>query len=366
MQLKLAVIHLLEKDANSTEAETTIRDSLLDVNKTPIQSLVQGVVNLFGKADNALLYGQFMDNKREGEFPSHFAGYVSSTRKQQDFLKLSAVAMEELRTQSEKETLATGGYILFAEYEEQGIDFLLVTMIKHRAGIQLDKNFEPISIEQLDMSKIHQAARINCEKFAQWKRKFETNNTLAEDEDNTYLSFVNRKAANETAGYFIEALGCSKGISSARATMNALHATSRYLKNNKLDEYSGRAKRALTEYMYAREEGLPMTLDELYGVVMKQIPVEKHQHLQGYKEYLNGEEGKVPSKFEVSRATLKPKIRISGGSDELGWHVNFEKGKLGSNENSKVFFNSEKTTLTFSGLPGDMVEAIKKELALKG
>jgi len=241
MQLELAVIHSLEKDANSIGSTTTIIPNLLDVKKKPIQSLVQSVVNLFGKTDNALLYGQFKDNRREGEFPSSFSRYVDAGHSNDGFHELTTVAMAELEGLAKDEIFATGGYILFAKYEESNVDFLLIAMIKYRSGFQLDENFEPKDIEELDMSKLHQAARINFSKYQSWRTKIEAKELLAEDEDNTYLSFVNRRASNDTAGYFIEALGCSKGISSARATSNALSATNRYLKDTQIQFRSATA-----------------------------------------------------------------------------------------------------------------------------
>ncbi len=366
MQLELAVIHSLEKKANSTDCSSIIIPKLLDVKKKPIQSLVQGVVNLFGKADNALLYGQFKDNRREGEFPSGFSSYVDAGHSDNGFHALTAVAMAELEALAKEEIFATGGYILFAAYKESNVDFLLIAMIKHRSGFQLDANLEPKDILELDMSKLHQSARINFSKYQSWRTKVNAKELLDEDEDNTYLSFVNRRASNDAAGYFIEALGCSKGISSARATTNALTATKRYLKDNKLGDYAARVKRRLEEFMYSRDAGLPVTLDDLLFEVSKLIPVEKHKSLENYKAYLNGEEGKVPATFEVSRKALKAKIRISGGSDELGWHVDFDRNKLGTNDNAKVYFDSSKKTLTLSQLPADMIAAITEELSVKG
>jgi hypothetical protein len=58
-------------------------------------------------------------------------------------------------------------------------------------------------------------------------------------------------------------------------------------------------------------------------------------------------------------------MRISGGSDELGWHVDFDRSKLGSNENAKVFFDSSKNTLTLSQLPEEMIASINEELKVK-
>lgn len=366
MQLEMAVIHSLEKETNSTVTSTTIIPSLLDVKKKPIQSLVQGVVNLFGKADNALLYGQFKDNRREGEFPSGFSSYVDAGHGNDGFHKLTTVAMAELEELAKDEIFATGGYILFAVYKELNIDFLLIAMIKHRSGFQLDANLEPKDIEEVDMSKLHQSARINFSKYQDWRAKVAKKELLAEDEDNTYLSFVNRRASDGAAGYFIEALGCSKGISSARATSNALSATKRYLKDNKLGDYAAKAKRKLEEFMYSRDIELPVSLDDLYFEVTKLIPTEKHKSLENYKSYLNSEEGKVPATFEVNRKALKSKIRISGGSDELGWHVDFDRSKLGSNENAKVYFDANKKTLTLSQLPSEMIDTISEELRVEG
>lgn len=69
--------------------------------------------------------------------------------------------MDQLVEQVGNRTLSTGGHILCAQYTSGAPDFFLVASTKERGGIQLDENYVPKEIQEVDLKTVQQTARIN-------------------------------------------------------------------------------------------------------------------------------------------------------------------------------------------------------------
>src|SRR3546814_20784090 len=78
---------------------------------------------------------------------------------------MSKVAMEELRGKASQESFATGGHVCFFVYRIRTSSFLLVAMVKERGGMVLSAALEPTEITEIDLSKLHQAARVNLDRY---------------------------------------------------------------------------------------------------------------------------------------------------------------------------------------------------------
>ncbi|EJR6406179.1 nucleoid-associated protein [Salmonella enterica] len=62
-------------------------------------------------------------------------------------------------------------------------------------------------LEQLDLTKINQAARINFDKFLKYQ-----NSSVIDKQDLSYLSFISTTTQKTASGYFILALGATKEL----------------------------------------------------------------------------------------------------------------------------------------------------------
>lgn len=364
LTLNHAVIHSFTKEAHTSEIRAITKKKLvLDIDNPAVFSLVTGVNSLLGKTGNILSYGQFGDDMRQGPFPHAFDGFVRAQVTDPLFLDLSHLAVQELAAEAQKENLATGGHILVAGYESEQKPFFLVAMIKERGGIQLDKDYVPIEINEVDLSKVYQAARISVSRYLEVVAL--PDEVLGPDdipEDRTYLAFLGQGTHNQASGYFVKALGCTKGVASSRATSNVIKAVNDFFSSPLLKPHRAKARFAVEGYL---QQQLTVKKDALLIDIAHcatSVLVEKQgDHLELLKEFLNSEKVKVPAAFPVHATTLKKSTKIKAESAK-GWSTQFDRRLLGNTDRAEVFFDAKNQTLTFTGLDEATVKNLQDEL----
>jgi len=362
--VKHAVIHSFTKKAHSNDlVDVTKKQKVLDIDKPAVVALINGVNGLLGKPGNILSYGQFGDNMRQGKFPTAFADFVSPEIKNSVFLNLSHLVVDELVEQALKELLATGGRILVTAYESDSRPFFLVAMIKERGGIVLDDDYVPIEIVEVDLSKVYQAARISITRYKEVIKL--PDEVLGPDdvaEDRTYLAFLGQGTHNQASGYFVEALGCTKGIASSRATNNVLKAVTEFFSTPELKPYRSKAKFAVEAYLQRQlDTSSDAVLVDIAHGATSVLQDKQADHVESFKEYLNSDKVKIPAVFAVHAATLKKSTKIKAESKN-GWTAQFDRRLLGNTQGADVYFDEGNKSLTFKGLDDNAIEEIQKEL----
>lgn len=367
--LKSAVIHSLEKDAH--DATTTVRHARapLDVKDRMVLQLARQLAELVGKDGNAVLWGQFAAANREGNFPGAVRTLMSEELATSIFMKLSEITMEELREQAEKKSGATGGHIFFGQYQTNGSEFLLVAMIKQKGAITLSADLRPTEIQEIDMSKLHQAARINLARYGEHLSAGTADGGAVQapaesPEEKTYLCFVNRRGREEVADYFVDALGCVKGTSSSQLTTKLLRSVKQYVRN--LPDIAGahtEIKQGVVDYMQSLEQGQNVKLDEVVHAAKAKVHPTQAQQLDGLKQFLNSEQCQIPDEFPLSRQALKPHIRIN--ARRPNWGLWFETGIVGIAD-SELLYDANQKRLTLTDLPSDTIGSIEAALRARG
>ncbi|RUL68721.1 nucleoid-associated protein [Dyella choica] len=367
--LKNAVIHSLEKDAH--DSMTTIRHApaTLDVNDRMVVQLARQLAELVGKDGNAVLWGQFAAANRQGEFPASARALMAGNFESSAFMSLSKAAMEELRSQAERKTGATGGHIFFGQYRTNGSEFLLVAMIKQKGAITLSPDLRPTEIKEIDMSKLHQAARINLTRYG---LHLEDNGNDPVDgvtppilfDEKTYLCFVNRRGREEVADYFVDALGCVKGTSSSQLTNKLLKSVKQYVRDvPEIADTFVEVKQGVVDYLQALPENHPVKLDEVIYAARARVDPIRAAHFNMLKEFLNSEECQIPDEFQLSRQALRAHIRIS--AKKPNWGLWFETGVVGVT-NAELLYDPHQKTLTLTDLPTETVNSVESALRARG
>lgn len=379
-ELKHAVIHSFEKEQHSTEVDprTIVIKPLFDVSLPTVQSLVSGIHTILGKPGNNVAWGQFVSSGREGKFPAAASDFVSLDSAVA-FENLTRVALGELVDQAKQETLATGGHTLFASYIFNSVSFLLIANIKQRNGLRLGDDYVPIESVDIDMSKVQQAARINMARLSEAINPTDEpestevgNDSSGAPIDKTYLCFVSKGRDSEASAYFINALGCTPGIASSRATNNAIDAVEDFfLEVESLKRYALQAKENVIAYLQKKLEDVSdgtgngkATLRGVQQAAASAIPAERAdliEALDNLAEHLNNEKNQIPEEFSVNSQALNKKIKIKGISHR--WSVQFERGALGTTANSAVWYNKAEGKLILSELPEKLIKIIEAELS---
>lgn len=206
VQLNYAVVHELVKESGTPKAKVVLAQTLLGAENPVVVDLVAQLVGLIGQQENIVHYGVFRDDAASTRVPSIVKSYcMDAERTSEGFLSLTNDCMTALCDRAGSQNLATGGYLLFADYANTGRRFLLVAMIKQRSGITM-QGLMPTSITELDLSKLHQVARVAFDRLRQYEE------AAAERQDTTYVAFVSPKGNRQSADYFVEALGVSRGL----------------------------------------------------------------------------------------------------------------------------------------------------------
>ncbi|WP_184553767.1 nucleoid-associated protein [Xanthomonas arboricola] len=367
--LRFAIIHSLDRENPRDEFGLHLREDVLDRTNEHVISLAQQLVSLVGREGSAVTYGRFRDDRREGPFPAAVERMATASD-EQSFIAMSKTAMEQLKQRADDENFATGGIVCFVSYQMDAVDYLLVAMIKERDALTLTAEFVPESVSEIDLTKLHQAAKVNIPKYL-GALKITGQNQVAdseaideeadnEDPNNTYLSFVNKNSRTEVATYFVEALGCERSLSSSKATARAVTAVTKYVASiAETRHLQSKARQDIIEYLSGQPDGAIVTIDRIARVVEHAVGPRLSEHLMHMREALNGDKFRIPEEFKLHSRALLKYTQIVGKAHN--WQIKFEIGAL-DREDSDIVYNEEEGTLTLRNLPEDLISKIDNEL----
>jgi nucleoid-associated protein len=367
MRVVQSVIHGFEKEQHMPVGQVIKRDTVLDPALESVATLVTGIAKLMGQRTISQNWGHFNTANRGGVFPLSFADSVAELSQPQSFLGLTHIAIDELVGQANERGFSTGGLILFAIYEGDDSTLrLLIAMIKQRMGITLDQNYVPVGVTEVDMTKLHQAAQINISKYIDVAAKHDIQAGVDDgdddEDDSNYLSFLSTRD-NNAAGYFIDALGCEVGISSAKATTHVFRAVEKFFDSNQeLKQYRRTAKEKLTDYLKEKlEKSEPASITDLCHVLTTLVSAADAPHMDSLAEFLNGEKYKIPTEFYIHPTTFGRHYRVSLEPD--GISLKFDRSLLGIEDNAAIVYKKEERSLTINNLSESIMQKLDKEIA---
>lgn len=379
MHLKHAVIHELIKERREKDSETNAvkfdLGPLLDVEAAPVVKLIESINKIYGRSGNSSSVGTF-DNS-ESNFPDEFGRYfgVQSVEpidgktpndihelSEKAFRALTLVAMKQLKNKSEKQPFATGGYIVFAHYIVDNVsddleDMLLIAMVKKRDGIVLE-NLVPTTVQEVDISKLHQAAKVNFKRYQVFQSELEDQRTIY-----NYLTFVSPRAETEASGYFIEAVGCKDASSEHAATKVAIKAIGAFFdQNDSLKAIKRNGKEMVLSHMFAvsETESRDCTIEQIENWINALLGPELSEHMNTFTAFASGEPYNLPANFKCNKSIIKKNMRLKIASED-GWRFDFEKSLLGTDPKSKIKFSESDRSITINDLSSKVIQLLVKE-----
>jgi nucleoid-associated protein len=202
MILNKIIIHELKKESENNEVELILSSELLS-NDDDSAALIVALSASY-KSDK-ILYAIF--DESEGKyFPEKFNEYKNSVRQNQNFIDFTKQIIGNLETLIAPVTFATGGYFIFAEYNENGNNFISVFLIRDVEGKILKKtrnSFAIQTVDYVDTKNLAMACRIN-------------ENRINDNEIN-YLSFIQLRQ-KDVSEYFKSWVSIKQLESSAEYT----------------------------------------------------------------------------------------------------------------------------------------------------
>lgn len=211
MKLLNIILHQIQKDEDGAPS-LNLSDHLLPKNETTIEFIEMLIKSYSSKNPT---YGTFQEDEELYPFQKRVREYIDN----KDFLNFSIESMKILKKEINVNK-ATGGYIVFAHYEEKTIEYLVTIMLDKSVQFTVDdRNLDIEKLKGLDIDKLARANRINIPKW------------IAGEE--LYLSFI--KGTREVSAYFQKFIGNTDLTSAKKNATNLKTALYQYMRDNNYD-----------------------------------------------------------------------------------------------------------------------------------
>ncbi|QAB14431.1 nucleoid-associated protein [Hydrogenovibrio thermophilus] len=221
MQINHAIVHKLQKELHQ-ESNVLPRQTPLEVNEN-LEQLVGYIITLYNEKTGRG-YGKFYSDNVSYPFSKLLSDFQSE-EVDTDFIAFTFSAMDLLKSRIDGEGLATGGYILFIEYEHRQSKIVLVVSLKDKDGFIFDDNLDLDNQPHIDLEHLHEMARIDTTKWHLGN-------------EGRYLSFAKKRqnADRSFSRYFREFIGCDEFEEENQLTQEVVSACKAYAKFGPLSE----------------------------------------------------------------------------------------------------------------------------------
>lgn len=335
MQLQEAILHRITKAENTSGPGTATL--IPRTTKSPIddrlQRTVEGILKIYAKAING--YGTFDSDQAVYRFPVFLNDYVVRGA---DFIGFSQDTGRLIAAQMSDAFFANGGYVLFLRYTNLGQDWLLVVMLKLKAGTGVDQTTLDLhDTLSFDIDHLHEAARIDLGK---WRANTQP-----------YLTFIKRRHGSEdVTRYFRQALGCTEYTDSKHNTDQAMNAVNAFCDARSwTTEAKNDARRRTYEYFETKDRaGEPANLNALSAFIFDQEPA-------AFADYVRENEYEVGETFRPHRKTFTKFKRIDAKVGNI--KVSFDVEDL---LQQRVDYDQQNNSLIINNIPPELVEQINK------
>lgn len=322
------IIHKLCKDIHGP-ASIELRQEEMTI--SPItKRLVDQLCELY-TAKPGKGYGKFEEDENDFPLPRLLRQHMQTQAL--DFGTLTRQMMQHLQELAQEESLASGGYVLFARVRQSvASDFLLVAIITEAQGTALNAGLEMIESPYLDLANLRMAGKID---LAAWQ-----------SDSGRYISFL--KGRTEVAQYFKQFLACNDVVAALKETQKLIKGIEQFAETQKLEpearnQLFGEAHRYLDDL---GENDLPWSVD----TVVKQLCPDAPEALRAAlkSEDLGLSEGCIPD-----RRAIRPLLRFKASAPN--WKLEFNRNSLRSGD---VIYNRNNDTFVLYNIPDEL----KREL----
>lgn len=241
-------------------------------------------------------------------------------------------------------------------------------MVKKKDGITLI-NLRPETIQEVDLSKLHQAIRINNSSYHQAMELVAQGQPF----EGPYLSFISPVSNQGASGYFIKAFGCHDAIPAKQATSGAFDALKFYFEINEnirhlKSEAVDSLVRLFNELLDSDdEENRICTLemvDERINSIISYHNIQDPPN--NFMDIANSDDFNVPGSFYPNKQAVTEQTRVKLKGLNGAWTLNFEKRVFGQSSESEIRYNPQtsgnQASLTISNLSPELLEILEKAL----
>lgn len=353
MDLKFLAIRELIKEADDSVATISEKGGPIDVTNPMAQQLFNALVSAYGRRA-ALTHGSFNEENSEGyPFISGFKKFINNTPDEKTFLTLCDQALAQLAAslQQPSARAATGGYVIFIYYSSDVFDYLLIGLVGDKTGVAFDQELNPTKVIEVDLEKLHQAAKINI--------------TTYKEGSDSYLSFIGTRRKGDITHYFSNALGCTDVVPAKKSTSDLIKASEDFCRHYQLQDKQEEIVEDVVSYLSRqRDDKQSAYLPDVEKIFDSHIPPEQAQQATGsFSKFANSDNYQVSQEFQPHTSTINAYTQVKAKMDN--WQLDFSRRSLGHlNSNSEIEFDPQTNSIRINRLSTKVIEQLKQALDL--
>ena len=245
--------------------------------------------------------------------------------------------MNILHDEMASQQAATGGYVVFAEYEADNTKFLFAALLGTTAKPNFDKDLNLIESPALDLDHLRHGARLRFDKI--------------EGNENGVVSFISQQSSG-ASDYFVDFIGCEATSTPDEQGRNLYTTLDSWARNQQYDdEQKGHLlQNAYTYWQDCRREGRAMTLTAIANVLNPQDSAALLVHLGQEANELSGEFSPPPP------SVMKRFVKFA--FNKAGLKLEFDRNTWAN----EVQVNRQAKTVTITNVPDELITALDEDL----
>ncbi len=317
----------MDKEQN-TLASLTLREHPLPTGPRETQ-FIASIRKIYYDKSNPI-YGVFDTNQISHPFQSMLSQYLEGHH---DFVSFTKNAVRHLITVANRATQSTGGYILFAHYEENE-DFLLTVMLNSKMQYNINDDLIIQEISSLDTDRLDVANAVNITRWI--------------EREETYLSFA--KGRKEVSNYFLSFIGCTNQTSAKSSSELFKKAVLDFLETRGIEQTEREdIRNQIFQYcndQIKRKE--PIHLHHVSSILDQNEPTL-------FQEFASSETYQVSAMVQGHSPTLKSLKYYSYRSKKL--KIEFDSSLL---FDETIIYHEERNELLIKRIPDELKQQLQR------
>ncbi len=332
MTIKQIIIHKLEQGMEQLQPVPASQS--LTTSPT-LELVLDDVLQTYNKKPDKS-YGQFSD-LADDSLPKRLERYLQTDEEQATgFTEFTTTTLTHLGQQLNEAGAITGGYVMFADYQQGLTRYLLLCLLSSQNSITITDELTIADISYLDTARMSLACRINV---TDWQKK---------PQAGRYLSFLKPKGGKRLNTVFQEVIGCCATSSSKEEADTLVKAVEAYCQEEPSEQNRTTVKRQVYDYCQSRlDEGESLSLQELTGHLSEAGP-------DDFARFVNTQDYDMDVPMSPQRRVLTQLVRYTGKSKGLS--LSFDAELLGS----QVRYDEANDQLIITGVPEKLKQQLKQ------
>jgi nucleoid-associated protein len=345
MNIINSIAHKILKDQQESgkpkiEPIVQYRDDVFDLTNQKVITLIEALLKIYKTGKT---FGSFDADTDNHPFQTWLKNLEAEDYTKEVFIELTRKTVNRIKIHIEKENFATGGYLVFVHYRNDNHNYFLVVMIKDKGGLTFTSDMDLEDVHQIDLDKLHQAARIDLDRF--------------EKSEEAYLSFLKGNQKNDITGYFTKALGCTDLIPSNVATDNVFHLIDEVCTNAGISERKS-IRDNIHDFLKQRHPN-PVSLEEIAAKLNTYLPLEFHNQ---FVEKANSDDFRISQEFVPNLNALRKfkRVHFKAGA----WDLSFDKNALGTTDSqAEIVFDAQEKSITINNVPDKLITELNEVIS---